>query len=161
MVSLQVFFDIILPAAQWPWALGAASNRNEHQEYFLKGKGGRWVGLTTLPSSWADWQEIWVIQLFRFLRACTGISLPLTSSVFVHIYVQYIYIYIQCLYIYMYSIYIYSIYTAYTVYIYNAALYTYINVCKYSVCTRSKSRCTRCVYGLATVHFVMYWDVTV
>jgi hypothetical protein len=26
-----------------------ASNRNEYQEYFLRGKDGRFVGLTTLP----------------------------------------------------------------------------------------------------------------
>ena len=29
----------------------SASNRNEYQEYFLGGKGGRCVGLTTLPPS--------------------------------------------------------------------------------------------------------------
>jgi hypothetical protein len=29
----------------------SASNRNEYQEYFLRGKGGRCVGLTTLPPS--------------------------------------------------------------------------------------------------------------
>ena len=29
----------------------SASNRNEYQEYFLLGKGGRFVGLTTLPPS--------------------------------------------------------------------------------------------------------------
>ena len=27
----------------------SASNRNEYQEYFLRGKGVRYVGLTTLP----------------------------------------------------------------------------------------------------------------
>jgi hypothetical protein len=33
----------------------SASNRNEYQEYFLGGgKGGRCVGLTTLPPSCAD-----------------------------------------------------------------------------------------------------------
>jgi hypothetical protein len=35
--------------------------------------------------------------------------------------------------------------------VYNAALYTYINVC-----TRSRRRCNRCVHGLATVDFVVY-----
>ena len=44
------FIDIILPAA--------ASNRNEYQEYFLGGKSGRCVVLTTLPPSCADCQEI-------------------------------------------------------------------------------------------------------
>ena len=32
----------------------SASNRNEYQEYFLGGKCGRCVGLTTLPPSCAD-----------------------------------------------------------------------------------------------------------
>ena len=36
----------------------SASNRNEYQEYFLGGKSGRWVGLTTLPPSCADWLGI-------------------------------------------------------------------------------------------------------
>jgi hypothetical protein len=31
-----------------------ASNINEYQEYFMRGKGGRCVGLTTLPPSCAD-----------------------------------------------------------------------------------------------------------
>jgi len=29
--------------------VGSASNRNEYQKYFLEGKGGQCVGLTTLP----------------------------------------------------------------------------------------------------------------
>ena len=33
-------------------------NRNEYQEYLLGGKGGRCVGLTTLPSSCTDCLEI-------------------------------------------------------------------------------------------------------
>jgi hypothetical protein len=37
----------------------SASNRNEYQEYFLGGKGGRCVGLKTLPPSCADCLEIW------------------------------------------------------------------------------------------------------
>jgi len=37
----------------------SASNGNEYQEYFLGGKGGRCVGLTTLPPSCADCHEIW------------------------------------------------------------------------------------------------------
>ena len=42
-------------------ALGSTQplNRNEYQEYFLGGKGGRCVGLTTLPPSCADCLEIW------------------------------------------------------------------------------------------------------
>jgi hypothetical protein len=34
------------------------SNRNNYQEYFLGGKGGRLVGLTTLPPSCTDFLEI-------------------------------------------------------------------------------------------------------
>ena len=37
----------------------SASNRNKYQEYFLAGKGDRYVGLTTLPPSRADCLEIW------------------------------------------------------------------------------------------------------
>jgi hypothetical protein len=36
----------------------SASNINEYQEYFLRGKGDRCVGLTTLPPSCADCLEI-------------------------------------------------------------------------------------------------------
>ena len=32
----------------------SAPNRNEYQEYFLGGKSGRFVGLTTVPYSYAD-----------------------------------------------------------------------------------------------------------
>ena len=51
MVSLEFFIDIILRAT--------ASNRIECQEYFLWGKGGRCVGLTTLPPSCGDCLETW------------------------------------------------------------------------------------------------------
>jgi hypothetical protein len=37
----------------------SSSNRNEYQEYFLGGKGGRCVGLAALPRSGADYLEIW------------------------------------------------------------------------------------------------------
>jgi hypothetical protein len=42
----------------------AAPNRNEYQDYFRGGggKGGRCVGLTTLPPSCADCIEIWEPQ---------------------------------------------------------------------------------------------------
>jgi len=40
------------------YGVDSASNRNEYQEYFLGGKGGRCVGLTTLPPSCADCLEI-------------------------------------------------------------------------------------------------------
>ena len=53
----------------------SVSNRNEYQEYFLWGKGGRFLGLTTLPPSCADCLEIWESQPNGTLRACPGLSL--------------------------------------------------------------------------------------
>jgi len=50
---------------------------NEYQEYFLRGKGGRCVGLTTLSPSCFDYLEIWEFQPPGTLRVCTGIDLPL------------------------------------------------------------------------------------
>jgi hypothetical protein len=37
MASLELFIDIILPAALWLW-VDSASNRNDYQEYFLRVK---------------------------------------------------------------------------------------------------------------------------
>jgi hypothetical protein len=54
--------------------LDSACNRNEHQEYFLLRKGGRCVGLTTLPPSCADCLEIWEPQPPGTLRACRCLS---------------------------------------------------------------------------------------
>jgi hypothetical protein len=61
IVSLEFFIDTILPAALWPWSW-LSSNRNEYQDYFMGGKGGRCVGLTTLPPSCAECLEIWEPQ---------------------------------------------------------------------------------------------------
>jgi hypothetical protein len=72
MVSLEFFIDIILPAAQWPWG-NTASNRNKYQEYFMGGKGGRCVGLTTLLLSCVDYLEIWEPQTHGTLWACPGL----------------------------------------------------------------------------------------
>ena len=47
----------------------SVSNRNEYQEYFLGGKGGRCVGLT-LPTTCADCYEMWKPQPPGTLRAC-------------------------------------------------------------------------------------------
>ena len=55
------------------WNLGLrvepASIRNEYQEYFLRGKGGRCLGLT-LPPSCANCLEILKLQPPGTLRAC-------------------------------------------------------------------------------------------
>jgi hypothetical protein len=67
-ISLTSFF--------WPhYGSGAdsASNRNEYQEYFLGGKDGQCVGLTTLPPSCACCLEIWEPQPPGIFRACSGL----------------------------------------------------------------------------------------
>ena len=51
----------------------SASDRNEYREYFLEGKGGRCVGLKTLPLSCADCLEIWEPQTLGNFRACPGL----------------------------------------------------------------------------------------
>jgi hypothetical protein len=43
MVSLEFSIGTILPVAKRP-GVDSASNRNEYQEYFLRGKGGRCLG---------------------------------------------------------------------------------------------------------------------
>ena len=45
------FIDIKFFRSHYGPGVDSASNRNEYQEYFLGGKGGRCVGLTTLPFS--------------------------------------------------------------------------------------------------------------
>ena len=45
----------------------------EYHDYFLGDKGGRCVGLTTLPPSRADCLEIWELEPLGTLRACTGL----------------------------------------------------------------------------------------
>jgi len=50
--------------------------RNEKQEHFLAGTGGRCLGLTTLPLLCADYLELWEPQTLGTLRTCpvcTGI----------------------------------------------------------------------------------------
>ena len=60
----------------------SAFNGNEFQEYFLGAKGGRYLGLTTLPPSCADCLEIWEPQPPGTHRACNGIALPFTFNCF-------------------------------------------------------------------------------
>jgi len=47
IVSLEFFVDVIL--SHYGPRVDSACNRNGHEEYFLRGKGARCVGLTTLP----------------------------------------------------------------------------------------------------------------
>jgi hypothetical protein len=71
MVSLEFFIDIIQP--HYDPGVDSASNRNEYQEYFLGGKGGQCIRLTTLPPACADCLEIWEPQPPGTLRACPGL----------------------------------------------------------------------------------------
>jgi len=57
----------------------SACNTNEYQEYFLGGKAGRYVGMTTLPSSCADCIEIWEPHPSKHsgpVQVCTEIAVP-------------------------------------------------------------------------------------
>ena len=42
--------------------LDSASNRNEYQEYFLRGKGDQCAGMPNLPPSCADCLAVWEPQ---------------------------------------------------------------------------------------------------
>jgi len=53
--------------------IDSPSKRNEYQEYFLGSKGGRCVGLTTLPPSCVICLKIWEPQSPGTLRACPGL----------------------------------------------------------------------------------------
>ena len=55
--------------------IDSASKRNEYQEYFLTGKSGRCVGLTTSLPSYADCLEILESRPPGTLRACPGLCL--------------------------------------------------------------------------------------
>jgi hypothetical protein len=72
MVSLEFFIDLIPLTALWPWGLLSLltemSTRN-----ISWGKGGRCLGLTTLPPSRADCIKIWEAQSPGNLRACQGL----------------------------------------------------------------------------------------
>jgi len=64
--------------------VGSASNRNEYRKYFLGGKCGKCVRLTTLPPSGVECLEIWEPQPPGTLRACNrferGLFCPLYIS---------------------------------------------------------------------------------
>ena len=57
------------------------TDRNGYQEYFLGGKGGRCVGLTTFPPSLADCLETWEPQPPGTLRVCPGLYMECFTCV--------------------------------------------------------------------------------
>ena len=70
-------------------------------EYFWRGKGGRYVGLTTLQTICTDCLEIWEPQPPGNLRVSTDM-------------------YMDCFYLYIYiNLYIYYLYIYYIIYIFN------------------------------------------
>ena len=71
--QVNVIQVLWLLARGWASKQRSASNRNEYQEYFLGGKGGRCVGATTSPPSCADCLEIWEPHPPGTVRACPGL----------------------------------------------------------------------------------------
>jgi hypothetical protein len=73
MASLEFFIDIIRFGRTV--ALGSTQPLTERSTRNISwgGKGGRCVGLTTLPPSSADCLEIWGPQPPGTLRACPGL----------------------------------------------------------------------------------------
>jgi len=79
MVSLEFFTDIKSFRSHCGPGVDSASNRNEYQEYFLGGKGGRCVRLTILPPSSAVFTKSVNINFLEPsgpLQACNGTDLP-------------------------------------------------------------------------------------
>jgi hypothetical protein len=57
---------------------GPASKRNEYQDYFLRGKGGICMGMTSLQYSYAAWFEVWKPQnsgIFVFVKGAVFLCL--------------------------------------------------------------------------------------
>jgi len=73
MVSLEFFIDVILPAALWPRGLTQPLTEMITRNISREGKGGRCVGLTTLPLSSAECLEIWEPQTPGTLRVFPGL----------------------------------------------------------------------------------------
>jgi hypothetical protein len=72
MVSMEFLLTQSFRPQYGPW-VESDPNINEYQEYFLGGKGGRCVKLTTLPPSCADRLEIWESQPPGTIRASPGL----------------------------------------------------------------------------------------
>ena len=68
------FIDVIL-RPHYGSGVDSASNRNEHQEYFLWGKGGRCVELTSLPIFLKP-GSLKLLEPSGIFHVCTKIVLP-------------------------------------------------------------------------------------
>jgi len=87
--SLEFFIDIKSFRSHYGPGVDSASNRNEYQEYFLGGKGGRCVRLTNLPTSCAVVMKSGNLNFLEHsepLQACNGTDLPLPLLRTVQIY---------------------------------------------------------------------------
>jgi len=73
MVSVEFSIDINFPAALWFWGWLSLLQKWV-PGIFPVGKGGRCLGLTTLPPSCADCLEIWEPQPSEALKACPGLQ---------------------------------------------------------------------------------------
>jgi len=83
LVSLEIFVDIKSFRSHYGPGVDSASNRNEYREYFLRGKGGRCVRLTTLPPSCAIVTRSGNLKFLEPsgpVQACNGTDLPLPPS---------------------------------------------------------------------------------
>jgi hypothetical protein len=82
------FVDINSFRSHYGPGVDPASNRNEYQEYFLGGKGGRYVMLITLPPSCTVVTKSGshnFLELTGPVQACNGTALTFTFYV-VHIF---------------------------------------------------------------------------
>ena len=80
LVSVDFSIDIKSFRSHYGPGVDSASNRNEYQEYFLGGKGGRCVRLTTLPPSCAAVMKSASLNFLEPsgpVQACSGTVLPL------------------------------------------------------------------------------------
>ena len=78
-MSLEFFYDIKSFLSHYGPVVDSASNRNEYQEYFPGGKGGRCVRLTNLPPSCAVVMKSGNLNFLETsgpLQASNGTDLP-------------------------------------------------------------------------------------
>ena len=75
LVSLEFFIAIRSVRSRYGPGVDSASNGNEYQEYFMEGKGGRCVRLTSLPPSCAAVTKCGNLNLLEPsgpVQACNG-----------------------------------------------------------------------------------------